>query len=176
MTEINAGMFKLEDYGMSRLGNDAENARHIVDKMLDAIEHEYAEYGICHDITGGSTSYQLIGHMITLAFSIMEDSNTIKDYAGRNLNWDFGILVRDAIYSVNSEELWECSIISVKNMMEACVEKMNFDAKANHYYTRIMIGLSELHGVFDMLMDFETDPRWDRNPISTDDSTGGCML
>ena len=156
---INAEMFELNDYGMDRLGNDAENARNVIDKMLENIEWEYQEYSIDYEIKGGSTAYQLIGHMIGQAFSIMEDANTMRDYAERNLNWEVSCLIREAICSVTSEEQWAGYITSIKNMLEECVEKMNFDAKANHYYTRIMLSLSELHSIFDMLLDYETDPR-----------------
>ena len=158
--KINSEMFNLKDYGMDRLGNDAENARNVIDKMLENIEWEYQEYSIDYEMTGGSTSYQLISHMIGLAFSIMEDANTLRDYAEGNLSWQVHSLVREAICSVPHEELWTCSITSIKNMLEKCVEKMNFDAKANHYYTRIMISFAELHSIFDMLLDYETDPRW----------------
>ena len=165
---INSEMFNLVDYGMARLGNDAENARNVIDKMLENIEWEYQEYSIDYEIKGGSTAYQLIGHMIGQSFSIMEDCNTMKAYAGGNLNWEVSCLIREAICSVTSEEQWAGYITSIKNMLEECVEKMEFDAKANHYYTRIMISFAELHSIFDMLLDYETDPRW-RGDLPSDD-------
>ena len=178
MTKINAGMFNLEDYGLNKLAGDAA-AVGIIDKLLSSIEDEYAEYNIDYDIRNYHTSYQIIGHMLSLAFSIMADVNELKLHAGRNLNWEISAIVRECIYSVYAPANWSCAFEHIKNMLEACVEKMNFDAKANHYYSRILIGLTELHTTANELMSYELNPYIrDDIPVATDDSdsTGGCML
>ena len=178
MTKINVGMFNLKDYGLNKLAGDAA-AVGIIDKLLNSIEDEYAEYNIDYDIRNYDTSYQIIGHMLSLAFSIMADVNELKLHAGRNLNWETSAIVRQCIYSVYDPVNWSCAFERIKYMLEECVEALEYNPKANHYYSRILIGLTELHTTANELMSYELNPYIrDDIPVATDDSdsTGGCML